>query len=179
MEGDGNFKYKFKLKLPPVISTAIMVMDLSQAPLDYLRDAAWRCEWEEIYIESVFEEHHPDSIRFYTERITDCQEKIADAGRQMHESAVAMVTAPSDDQQQLFLIRRMNAYRSAWEKKVFYQTLLRQARGDLEIEEASREETREKLRIIREKRRNLEAEIARRGALPPPAVDVNDANVPH
>jgi len=72
----------------------------------------------------------------------------------------------------------MNAYRSAWEKKVFYETLLRQARGDLEIEEASRDETREKLRITREKRRNLEAEIARRGALPPPAEDVNDANVP-
>jgi hypothetical protein len=43
-----------------------MVLDLTLAPLDYLRDAAWRTEWEEIYLESVIEEHHPDSIRFYT-----------------------------------------------------------------------------------------------------------------
>ena len=155
-----------------------MVLDLTLAPLDYLRDAAWRTEWEEIYLESVLEEHFPESIRFYTDRIADCQEKIAAAGREMHDSAVDMVTAPPDDQLQLFLIRRMSAYRAAWEKKVFYETLLRQARGDLEIEEASMDETREKLRITREKRRNLDAEIARRGALPPPAEDVHDANVP-
>ena len=39
-------------------------------------------------------------------------------------------------------------------------------------------ETREKLRVTREKRRNLDAEIARRGTPPPPAENVNDANVP-
>ena len=71
----------------------------------------------------------------------------------------------------------MSTYSAAWEKKVIYETLLRQAQGDLEIEEARMAETREKLRITREKRRNLDAEIARRRAQPPPAEEVNDVNV--
>ena len=161
-----------------------MVLDLTLALLDYLRDAAWRTEWEEIYLESVIEENGPECLRFYHDRIIDCQENIAVAARDMHTAAVDIVTVPPDDQLQLFLIRRISVYGAAREKKVFYQTLLRQAQGDLMIEEARMAETREKLRITREKRRNLDAEIARRGALPPPAEDeppaedANDANVP-
>jgi hypothetical protein len=158
-----------------------MVLDLTLAPLDYLRDAAWRTEWEEIYLESVIEEHGPECLRFYHDRILDCQENIAVAARDMHTAAVDIVTVPPDDQLQLFLIRRISVYGAAREKKVFYETLLRQAQGDLMIEEARMAETREKLRITREKRRNLDAEIARRGALPPPAEDeppAEDANVP-
>jgi hypothetical protein len=119
----------------------------------------------------------PRKLRFYTDRIADCQENIAAAGPRDARRPVDMVTAPPDDQLQLFLIRRISIYGAAREKKVFYETLLRQARGDLMIEEARMAETREKLRITREKRRNLDAEIARRGAPPPPAEDVNDANV--
>ena len=161
-----------------------MVLDLTLAPLDYLRDEAWRTEWEEIYLESVIEENGPKCLRFYHDRIIDCQENIAVAARDMHTAAVDIVTVPPDDQLQLFLIRRISVYGAAREKKVFYETLLRQAQGDLMIEEARMAETREKLRITREKRRNLDAEIARRGALPPPAKDeppaedANDANVP-
>jgi hypothetical protein len=151
-----------------------MVLDLTLAPLDYLRDAAWRTEWEEIFLESVIEEHCPETLRFYQDRITDCQENIAAAARDMHDAAVDIVTVPPDDQMQLFLIRRISGYGAAREKKVFYETLLRQAQRDLMSEEARMVETREKLRIIREKRRNLDAEIARRGAPPPPAENGND-----
>jgi hypothetical protein len=108
-----------------------MVLDLTLAPLDYLRDAAWRTEWEEIYLESVIEEHCPENLRFYQERITDCQENIAAAARDMHDAAVDIITVPPDDQLQLFLIRRISGYGAAREKKVFYETLLRQAQRDL------------------------------------------------
>jgi hypothetical protein len=153
-----------------------MVLDLTLAPLDYLRDAAWRTEWEEIYLESVIEEHCPENLRFYQERITDCQEIIGAATRDMHDAAVDIITVPPDDQLQLFLIRRINGYGAAREKKVFYETLLRQAQRDLMSEEARMAETHEKLRITREKRRNLDAEIARRGVPPPPAEN-GDENV--
>ena len=161
-----------------------MVLDLTLAPLDYLKDTVWRTEWEEVYYESLIEEHSPESLRFYTDRITDCQENIAATARDMHGAAVDIVTVPPDEQPQPFLIRRISVYGAARERMVFYETLLRQAQGDLLIEEARVAETREKLRITREKRRNLDAEIARRGALPPPAEDeppaedANDANVP-